>query len=113
MHEMSLCESLLQIIERQAASHAFTRVRAVRVEIGALACVEPEALRFCFDAAARGTLAEGAVLEIVTRPGEAWCWDCQAVVPLPDLTAPCPQCNGYRREARTGDDLRLKELEVE
>jgi hydrogenase nickel incorporation protein HypA/HybF len=57
MHEMSLCQGMVQIIEEKAKAHAYTRVRTVRLEIGPLATVEPEAMRFCFDAATRGTLA--------------------------------------------------------
>ena len=51
MHEMSLCQGMVQIIEEQAKAHAYVRVKTVRLEIGPLAAVEPEALRFCFDAA--------------------------------------------------------------
>ena len=55
MHEMALCRGVVQIIEEQAKAHAYTRVKTVRLEIGPLATVEPDALRFCFDAATRGT----------------------------------------------------------
>ena len=41
MHEMSLCQGVVQILEEQAKTHAFTRVRTVRLEIGPLAAVEP------------------------------------------------------------------------
>jgi hydrogenase nickel incorporation protein HypA/HybF len=51
-------------------------VHVVRLAVGALGHVEPEAMRFCFDVAARGTIAEGAQLESRTVPGEAWCLDC-------------------------------------
>ncbi len=60
MHEMSLCQGVVRILEEQAAAHAYKRVKTVRLEVGPLATVEPEALRFCFDAATRGTLAENA-----------------------------------------------------
>ena len=64
MHEMSLAESILQIVEETARSSAADQVRAVRLEIGTLSHVERDALRFCFDAVTRGTLADGARLEI-------------------------------------------------
>ena len=46
MHEMALCRGVVRIIEEQAKTHAYTRVKTVRLEIGPLAAVEPEALRF-------------------------------------------------------------------
>ena len=69
MHELSLAESALQIIEESARAEGFCRVRTVVLEIGQLASVEVEALRFCFDAVLRGSLAEGAALEIIEVPG--------------------------------------------
>ena len=60
MHEMSLAEGVLQIVEDAARSQGFSQVTAVRLEIGRLSSVEPEALRFCFDVVVRGSLAEGA-----------------------------------------------------
>ena len=57
MHELALCEGVLQALEEQAEAQCFTRVHAVWLEIGALAAVEPEALRFNFEVVVRGTLA--------------------------------------------------------
>jgi hydrogenase nickel insertion protein HypA len=73
MHELSLCEGILQVIEEQHRNEAFTRVRTLWLEIGALAGVEPDALRFGFDVVTRGSVAEGARLEIIEHPGQAWC----------------------------------------
>ena len=82
MHEMALAESMLEIVEQTARRNDAARVTLVRLEIGALSHVEPEALRFCFDVVTRASLADGARLEIQTTPGEAWCMPCGATVPL-------------------------------
>jgi hydrogenase nickel insertion protein HypA len=74
MHEMSLCESILQICEDEARRQGFKRVTRVRLEIGRLSGAEPEAMRFSFDAVTRGSLAEGAVLEIIDMPGTVVQW---------------------------------------
>jgi hydrogenase nickel incorporation protein HypA/HybF len=71
MHEMALCESVLKILEEEAAKQRFDRVESVRLEVGRLSHVEPEAMRFCFEAVTRGTLADGARLEILRPAGEA------------------------------------------
>src|SRR5512147_542461 len=63
MHEMSLAEGVLQIIEDAAQAQQFGRVTTVWLEIGQLAGVEVEAMRFCFDAVTRDTIADGAKLE--------------------------------------------------
>lgn len=113
MHEMSLAESVLQIIEDTARAQQFKQVRSVVLEIGALAGVEPEAMRFCFDAVTRGTMAEGAQLDIVETAGRGWCLDCEKTVPLAEQFALCPECGGGRVQITGGSEMRVKELEVE
>lgn len=80
MHEMSLAEGVLAIIEDHARTNAFTRVKTVWLEIGQLSGVETEAMRFCFDAVTRGSVAEGAALEIIATPGSSWCMPCGETV---------------------------------
>ena len=113
MHEMSLAESMLQIIEDAARTQKFRRVRAVVLEIGALAAVESEAMRFCFDAVARGSIAEGALLEIVETPGEGCCTACGKTFPLQEQYGLCPECGSTRVEIVAGNQMRVKDLEVE
>jgi len=68
MHEMSLCEGIVRIIEKQAEKEDFNRVVKVRVIVGSLSGASEEALRFCFPFAARGTRAEGAAIEFFSAP---------------------------------------------
>ena len=112
MHEMALAESMLEIVETTARKNGAQRVLSVRLEIGALASVEAEALRFCFDAVTRGSLADRARLEIETTPGAAWCMACADTVPVPALGAPCPHCGGYQLAVSQGDAMRVKDIEV-
>lgn len=67
MHELALTREIVAIVCQAAGDR---RVRQVTLEIGRLTCVAPEALEFCFDAVARGTLAEGALLDIRRTDGE-------------------------------------------
>ena len=113
MHEMSLCEGVLQVVQDNARSQQFSRVKTVYLEIGRFAGVEIEAMRFCFEAICRDTLAEGAALEIIELPGQCWCMDCGHTVRLQQRLDPCPDCGGYQLEATGGDELRVKQLEVE
>jgi len=113
MHEMTLAVSVLQIVEDAVRREGLRHVRAVWLEIGQLASVEPEAMRFCFDAVARDSVAEGARLEIVTTAGAAWCNLCSKAVALAELGAPCPHCGGYRLRLTEGTGMRVMELEGE
>lgn len=112
MHEMSLAEGVLQLIEDAAREQSFVRVAAVWLEIGQLAGVEPEAMRFCFDAVTRGSIAEGARLEIVATPGEGWCMQCSETVPLAERYGACPKCGRHQVQVTGGTEMRVRELEV-
>jgi hydrogenase nickel incorporation protein HypA/HybF len=113
MHEMSLMESVIGLVEDEARKGGFTRVKTVRLDVGELSSAMPDALTFCFDAVSRGTIAEGAMLEIVSVPGQGWCMDCSKTVPLSERFGACPDCGNYHVQMTSGDDLRLSELEVE
>lgn len=112
MHELALAESVVQIITRKARAAGAERISAVRLEIGALSHVSPQALRFSFDAAARGSLADGARLEIDTVPGRAWCADCAGEVEIAARGAPCPGCGGYALAVTGGEEMRVRDMEV-
>ncbi len=113
MHEMSIAEGILQLIEETAHKEQARRVTRVVLEIGQLASVELEALRFCFDAVVRDSVADGARLEIIVTPGQGWCLDCNQSVPLTEKLSGCPLCGGYRVQVTGGTEMRVRELEVE
>ncbi len=69
MHEMSLCESILRILEKQAEKEGFQRVLKVKILIGEHAGASEESLAFCFPFVTKGTLAEGAALEFNRTKG--------------------------------------------
>jgi hydrogenase nickel incorporation protein HypA/HybF len=113
VHELSLAQSVVAIIEDAAAREAFTRVRRVWLEVGQLSCVEPEAMRAGFEAVARDTRADGAVLELVAIPGRGRCPACGAESALAAREDACPSCGGYGLRPIAGTGLRVRELEVE
>lgn len=112
MHEMSLAEGILGIIEEATAARSVSRVLRVRIEVGALAGVEISALQFSFESVVAGSIAEGAQLEIVAAPGTGWCLDCAQTVPIQALYDPCPRCHGYHVQANGGRELQVLDLEV-
>ncbi len=112
MHEMSLAEGMLQIIEDAARQDRFTKVITVWLEIGQLASADPQAMAFCFDAVTRHTIAAGARLEIIQTLGMGRCTACAKTVPVTELFGACPDCGGYQVEVTDGTAMRIKELEV-
>jgi len=113
MHEISICEGILQVIESEADKQGFNKVKTVCLEIGDLSCVETEALRFGFEAVMRNSIADGAKLEIINLPATAWCMQCEKNVSVKHRFDECSDCGSYQLQATGGDEMRIKELEVE
>lgn len=93
MHEMSIAMAVVGQVEEAARAGGATTVTAVRLQIGELAGVVPDALAFCFELACTGTVLEGA--ELITEPvaARAQCSSCTrawAVGMPPELR--CPGC---------------------
>lgn len=108
MHELALAESLVDLIlERTEGS----RVQVVRLEVGKMTMVVPEALRFCFEVASKGTPLEVADLEILEVEGRGKCRTCMGEVALAGAVAFCP-CGSSDVEILGGNELLLKEVEV-
>jgi hydrogenase nickel incorporation protein HypA/HybF len=113
MHEMSLAEGVIHIVEDAAREQGFSKVKAVFLEIGKLSSVEPEAMRFCFEAVSHGTVADGARLEIHETPGRGQCLSCGETVAIDAVFDPCPECGGYPVHPTEGTEMRVRELEVD
>jgi len=113
MHEMSLAEGVLQLVEETARREGAQRVKLVVLEIGQLSSVEPEALRFCFEAVTHGSIAQGAALEVLAVPGSGWCLPCAATVPMTESFGACPRCGSYQVQPTGGTEMRVKEIEIE
>jgi hydrogenase nickel incorporation protein HypA/HybF len=108
MHELGIA---MRVVELAVESSGGARVGRIVLEVGKLAVVLPDALRFCFDAAAEGTAAEGARLDIVEVPGLATCRACGGRVELSQPFGRCA-CGGSDLEWISGEELRIKEMEV-
>jgi hydrogenase nickel incorporation protein HypA/HybF len=113
MHEMSLAESVREIVDATARANHARRVTRVRLEIGRLAQVEVQAMRFAFEVVQRGSLAEGATLDIVEPDGAAWCLRCSAPVIIGQRGDACPQCGSHQLQVTGGDRLRVLDIEIE
>lgn len=107
MHEMSITQSIVDAI----VEHAEGTVTAVRLQVGKLSGVLPDAVRFCFDVAAVGTVAEGARLEITEPAGRARCRLCAAKFELDDPIVLCA-CGSADVEVFSGRELVIQSLEV-
>ena len=108
MHELSITQNLVAIVEEQAQRQ---RVKRVTLEIGKLRGVMAEAIRFCFEACTENTLLAGARLEILELAGEVTCRRCGLEFSVQQLYEIC-DCGSASLVIRSGDQLNIKEMEL-
>lgn len=110
MHEMSITQGVVEICENNSGGR---KVLSVVLEIGELSTVVPEAIEFCFEACTKDTPLEGARLVVERIPGRGRCGECAAEFAVKAFYESCPACGGHRVDILSGEELRVKELEVE
>ena len=108
MHELAITQSMVDVIVDRLGS---ARVTAVHVRIGKVFGVVPDAVRFCFDLVAEGTVVEGARLEISEPAGRARCRQCGADFGVDDLVLLC-RCGSVDVELSQGGELLVRAVEV-
>jgi hydrogenase nickel incorporation protein HypA/HybF len=113
MHELSIMQSALDQVLERARQAGAGRVHTVRLRIGALSGVVPDALQFAFEALSDGTLAQGAKLIIEDVPARFWCARCRREFTAGRMFAECPECHRPSGEIRAGREMELTSMEVD
>ena len=113
MHEVAIMTEALRLAIETATAAGATRVTKLRLRIGTLSGVVPEAMSFAFDVVCHGTMAAGAALEIETVRAACWCAPCQAEFECENLFNECPQCHDFSGELRRGREMEIAEVELD
>lgn len=113
MHEMGIANSVLDAVGKEMERYPGARPLKVGVRIGELAAVDPDALRFCFEAMTKETQWEALALEIEFRSRRHRCKSCEQEFDVKDYAFQCPQCGELSTECIGGEELDLAFLEVE
>ena len=112
MHELAICQALLDEVGRIVQERRAERVAAVRVRCGALAGVEPGLLERAYEVARAGTPAEDAILTIERSPVRVYCPRCDSESEVAPQRLLCGSCGDWRTEVVSGDELLLMSVEL-
>ena len=112
MHELSVVQSILEIVQQHLPDGNAKSVKAIRVKVGEMSGVAPESLEFCFASLAQNTPLRNATLQIDLVPYSLHCAQCATTFTSNDGTMICPICGGHEAEVLSGDELRVSEIEL-
>lgn len=107
MHELGLCEGVLEAVQKRAGGRPVT---GVRVRCGVRHAVDPASMAQAFSVVAAGTEADGAAVEVVTVPATVTCRGCGRDSETTDLLPVCPRCGGTDVTLDGGDELTLESV---
>ncbi len=113
MHELSLAQGILKIVQDHVPPSRMAAVQWVRVDVGRLAGVVADSLEFCFEALVADTPLQNARLCLNTIPLRLQCVDCQQTLATDGNIFKCPVCGGSRTRVVSGMELRVAEIELQ
>jgi hydrogenase nickel incorporation protein HypA/HybF len=113
MHEMSIAQSLIDILRDEMLKHDAKALRSVRLNVGQMTAIVPDALSFCFQVATDGTEMEGARLIMEIIPLRGYCSQCEEEFEIKDYAFVCPSCESTKINTIGGQDLSIVEIEVD
>ena len=113
MHELSIAQSILEIVEQHVPGDRQRCIRSVMVDVGELSGVVPESLSFSFEVIVAGTPLESARLEIRRIPVIMRCPDCAAEIERETPVFECSGCGGKNLRMIAGNELQVREVELE
>ncbi len=111
MHEYSIVQALIALVEAEAAERGATKVHALRVGLGELAGVEPSLLSTAFETFRERTICAGADLNLRRIPAQWSCPRCALEI-LRGAPLQCSGCGGPARLVQ-GDELVLESIDLE
>ncbi len=111
MHEVTVAKNILDIVLNQIP-HEGVMVNKIILEIGALAAIDNNALKFGFGIIAKNTMCDGAILEIMNTPAKVKCDDCGQISTIDQYGDACAHCSGYSLTILEGEELSVKSMEI-
>jgi hydrogenase nickel incorporation protein HypA/HybF len=113
MHELSVTESVLEIVCKHAQEAQAVRVTDIHLVIGRLSSIVDDSIQFYWNLISKDTLCEDARLHFTRTPAKFVCLDCQHQYQLVDELTPCPNCSSARIKVLSGDEFHLESIEIE
>ena len=113
MHELSVCQALIEQVERVARENDASRVVSIVISVGPLSGVEPQLLEHAYPLAAAGTIAEHATLTVETVPVRVRCRKCVAETVAEPNRIVCGACGDWQVDVTEGEEMLLRRVEIE
>lgn len=113
MHEVSIAEEIKSVVIQKLKENHGKRIKKIKLLIGKMTTIVPDALRFAFDVVSKGTPLENALIEIKVLKTKAKCNSCSKKFEIKDYDFICPVCKSINFEIIQGREMIIKTIEME
>jgi hydrogenase nickel incorporation protein HypA/HybF len=113
VHELSITQSILEIVLKQAEQAHAKKVTKISLVIGEMTGVVSDSVQFYLDILTKETIAAGARVSFTLVPSKAICRNCNQIFELKEFDWTCPHCQGNIIDVTTGKELIVESIEVE
>jgi len=112
MHELAICQALMEQVERIASEEQADQVLTIHLAIGPLSGVEPRLLEQAFYVARAGSIAANAELVTESMPVQVSCNQCGQLSDALPSRLVCGHCGDWRTRLVSGDEMNLLHIEL-
>ncbi len=112
MHEMSIAQSILDIVREEMERHQVKKLEAINIAVGKLSAIVPSSLTFCFKILTDDTDMAGTILNIRVIPLSYSCYDCGRNFESDEMIFTCPHCEADGPMLTSGRDMTIENIEV-
>ena len=114
MHELGIINYVVRQVENLAAEKNFEKVHSVTLEFGEVSCIVTSCLMGYWNwYSKKHPVVDGAELRCETLPAITWCNSCEKTYPTVQYGKTCPYCGSGETWLLKGQEMNIKEIEVE
>lgn len=114
MHELGVVFHIADSVEKIAVENEAEHIRKVVLEIGEVSTVIPEYLADVWKwNCKRNEMLTDCKLVIERIPAVTFCQDCEKNYPTVEFGKICPNCGSENTYLITGNEVNIKEIEVD
>lgn len=114
MHELGVVFHIADLVSDVAKENKADKIKRVVMQIGEVSTVVNDQLIDCWNwNANRSDLLRGCTLEIEHIPAVTYCEDCSKEYPTVKFGKICPYCGSEHTYLRRGNEVVIKEIQVD
>jgi|SRR5215469_11092363 len=110
MHEVSICQSIVDLVEEEFSESDLPNIRIVHLKIGMLSCLQPEFLKKVYEFMTADTNLKDSRLEFERTAILAECEHCRQNFEVKYHVFICPQCGAPSSKIVQGNELLVDKI---